>query len=380
MEQSSDRIQYVDFMRGFAVIIMVMGHSIDSVLSIDERATTLFRLHDAVRGFTAPLFLFVAGYAFSVATEKNWAAYLSLSSPTLKRFGKIALLLIIGYALHFPFFSLHKILFEASSQEYMQFFQADVLHCVALSLLLLHLIIFVTRTPRAFARTTFGVAATVIVATPIVWSVDLAPRFSSILAPYLNQHQQSIFPLFPYASYLLAGAVTGHYFLEAKRNNREGNFFHRTVFLGVGVMISALMLDLIPISIYPPHDYWKASPLFFLIRLSIVLLIVVGFWAMRRIPPVAARQLKLLGQASLFVYVFHLVLVYGSAANNGLAQVVGQTLVYRDAFIVALLVLVVMVAIVHLWRYLRTYGYFPARFVQAVMAGTLFFYFFTNPY
>lgn len=380
MEQSPGRIQCIDFMRGFAVIVMVVGHSIDSVLSIDERTTALFRLHDAVRGFTAPLFLFVSGFAFSVATERKWATYLSLSTPTLKRFGNIVLLLIIGYALHSPFFSLNKILFEANLQEYMQFFQVDVLHCVAISLLLLHLIIFVTRTPRAFALSTLGVAAAIIVATPIVWSVDFAPLISSVLSPYFNQQQLSIFPLFPYASYLLAGAVTGHFFLEANRKKREGIFFLRVVLWSGSFVIGALVLDIIPISIYPAHDYWKASPLFILIRFGIVLLIVAGFWATRRIPPVAARQLTLLGQASLFVYVFHLVLVYGSAANNGLAQVLGQTLVYHEALLVALLVLAVVIVIVHVWHYLLTYRYFPARFAQALTVGTLFFYFFINPY
>ena len=367
-------------MRGFAVIVMVIGHSIDSVLSMDERTSTLFQWHDAVRGFTAPLFLFVSGYAFSVATEKKWAAYLSLSTPTLKRFGKIALLLIIGYALHFPFFSLNKILFETNSQEYIQFFQVDVLQCVAISLLLLHLMIFVAKSSRVFALMALGVAVTIIVATPIVWSVDLSPFVSSVLAPYFNQQQLSIFPLFPYASFLLAGAVAGHFFLDAKRNNTERVFFNKVVLCGVVLVIGSLVLDLIPTSIYPPHDYWKASPLFFFMRIGIILLIVSGFWAVREIPSALASQLTLLGRSSLFVYVIHLVLVYGSAANSGLAQVVGQTLVYGDALIVALLVLAVMIAILHLWHYLHTYHYVPARFAQAVTVGTLFFYFFTNPY
>jgi uncharacterized membrane protein len=380
MQLQPGRIQYLDFMRGFAVVVMVMGHSIDSVLSLEARTTELFRLYDAIRGFTAPLFLFVSGYAFSIATEKSWPAFLSVGSPVLKRLSKILLILTVGYALHFPFFSFDKLLHDTRSEEYAQFFQVDVLHCVAISLILLHLIIFLTRTPRAFALTTLGIAAAIILATPIVWSINFAPVISPVVSPYLNQKQLSIFPLFPYAAFLFAGTVTGHFYLEARRKNAERLFFLRLVPFSVVAGICGLVFDLLPLSVYPVHDYWKTSPNFFLIRIGIVLLITAGFYAVRRIPPLVARQLVTLGQASLFVYAVHLVAVYGSAANSGLMQIVGQTLAYRDAFIVALIVLLVMIAVVHVWNYLRTHHYFPARFAQIALAGTLLFYFFTKPY
>jgi uncharacterized membrane protein len=380
MRQQPGRIQYLDLMRGFAVVLMVMGHSIDSVLSLEARTTELFRLYDAIRGFTAPLFLFVSGYAFSIATEKSWQNFLSVSSPLVKRLGKIVLLLLVGYVLHFPFFSFDKLLYDTRSEEYTQFFQVDVLHCVAISLILLHLIIFLTRTPRAFALTTLGIAAAIILSTPIVWSINFAPIISPVVSPFLNQKQLSIFPLFPYAAFLLAGTATGHFYLAARRTNKEREFFRGLVRLSIVAGLAGLVFDLLPLSIYPPHDYWKASPNFFLIRIGIILLITTGFYAVQRIPPLVVRQLAVLGQASLFVYIVHLVAVYGSAANNGLMQVVGQTLVYHEAFVVASVVLLAMIALVHLWNYLRTHHYFPARFAQLALAGTLLFYFFTKPY
>ena len=380
MPQQPGRIQYLDFLRGFAVVLMVMGHSIDSVLSLEARTTELFRLYDAIRGFTAPLFLFVSGYAFSIATEKSWPAFLSVSAPVVKRFSKILLLLLVGYALHFPFFSFDKLLHATRSEEYAQLFQVDVLHCVALSLILLHLIIFLTRTPRTFALTTLGVAAAIVLTTPVIWSIDLSPVLSPMVSPYFNQKQLSIFPLFPYAAFLFAGTATGHFYLEARQMSNERRFFRKLVGFSLVAGLSGLVFDLLPYNIYPPHDYWKASPNFFLIRIGIILLITTGFYAIRRIPPLVARQLVVLGQASLFVYIIHLVAVYGSAANNGLMQIVGQTLVYHDAFIIASVLLLVMIGVVHVWNYLRTHHYFPARFAQIALAGTLLFYFFTKPY
>ena len=157
-------------------------------------------------------------------------------------------------------------------------------------------------------------------------------------------------------------------------------FFRRVVALAVVAGAAGIVFDLLPVSLYPPHDYWKSSPDFFLVRLSIIFLVVAGFYAIRRMPPPIADQLVKLGQASLIVYVVHLVIVYGSSANSGLMQVVGQRLGYPQAVLVGAGVLAGMILLVHAREYLRTHHYVPLRFVQIAAAGMLLFNFFTNPW
>jgi len=376
----SNRIQVIDLMRGIAVIVMVMGHSIDAVLNMDVRSTELFRLYDAVRGFTAPMFLFVSGLTFAIATEKRWAEFLTLTRPLLRRMLKILLVLAIGYALHFPFFSFTKLVNEAGPLEMEQFFQVDVLHCVAGSLLFLHLLVVLTRTPRRFAITTLALATGIVITAPFIWNMDLASALSPVVAPYFNQKQMSIFPLFPYAAFLLVGAVVGHFFLAATKTDRARAFFAGILCLGVTAGVCGLLFDPIPVSLYPPHDFWKTSPNFFLIRLGIVMVVTAGVYFLRRVPSLVGRLLAVLGQASLFVYVVHLIVVYGSAANDGLTQAVGRTLHYPQAFGIALLVLCGMLVVVHAWNYMRAHYSFSSKFVQAAFASTLLFYFFTKPY
>src|SRR5438093_840269 len=124
-------------MRGVAVVVMVIGHSIDSVLALDARSTEAFRLYDAVRGLTAPIFLFVSGFAFAIVTERHWDECRTFSRRLRGRLLKVILLLMIGYALHLPFFSFNKLLYETKPEAYAQLFQADMLHCVAAGILLL---------------------------------------------------------------------------------------------------------------------------------------------------------------------------------------------------------------------------------------------------
>jgi uncharacterized membrane protein len=367
-------------MRGFAVIFMVMGHSIDSVLSRELRTTEGFILYDAVRGFTAPIFLFVSGYAYIVATEKRWSEFRTFSKPVLQRLMKVALLFVIGYALHFPFFSLNKILHQSGPQELAQFFQVDVLHCVGASLLMLQLMLFAAPTRREFALSVAVIATGIVVLAPLIWRIDFAPLVSPFLSPYFNQMQPSIFPLFPFAAFMFSGVVVGHFYLEAKEKRTEDTFVRDLLLFAVVAVALGIDFDLLPWSLYPEHDYWKTSPNWFLVRVGIVTLITGAFYYVRRLPAVLEKNLITLGQASLLIYPVHLLIVYGSAANFGLMQHVGQTLAAHQAVLVGLIVLTAMLLFTYAWNYFRKNFHIPARLIQAGLASSLVYTFMTRPW
>lgn len=374
------RVQFIDIMRGVAVIIMVMGHSIDSVLSTEARATEAFRFYDAVRGFTAPMFLFVSGFAFTIVTERKWGEYKTFSSSLRKRLWKMLLLLTIGYALHLPYFSFPKLLHEAGPEDYARLFQVDVLHCVAAGIGILQLAVFLSRSPEMFARIALMIAGLIACVTPVVWSVDLARTVSAAVAPYFNQASASIFPVFPYATFMLSGAAASHYFLRMQRAGQERRFFAVAVALAFVVAICGFVFDLLPITFYPAHDYWRASPNFVLIRLGAVVLVTAGFFYVGKLPAAVEQPVLALGKVSLPVYACHLILVYGSPLNNGLQQVVGKTLPYTAAAAVGVAVLGGMTLLAYLWNYVRVHHVWPWRIVQAGFASTIVYLFFTNPW
>ncbi|MFN0156770.1 MAG: heparan-alpha-glucosaminide N-acetyltransferase domain-containing protein [Bacteroidota bacterium] len=380
MKNPTDRIQFIDIMRGVAVVVMVVGHSIDSVLSNGSRSSEMFRLYDAVRGFTAPMFLFVSGLAFSVATEKKWDAYRHIGRPLFHRLGRILLLLIIGYALHLPFFSLNKILYQATSADYAQLFQADVLHCVAISLLILQAIVLCVRTPRTWAIVVSIIAMVCVCLSPVVWGIDFAPLVSPILSPYFNQTQISIFPLFPFSGFLFIGAMTGHFFLNARRHDLEREFFKKISLAGIVMGICGIVFEFFPISLYSPHDYWKSSPIFFFVRLAIVFVLTSGFFFLRSLPDIVSKNIILLGQSSLLVYVLHIMIVYGSPANSGLAQIVGRALSYPSAIAVGALVLFCMLGVVYGWNTLHTRHVVRARYIQVTLVSLIVLIFLIKPH
>jgi surface polysaccharide O-acyltransferase-like enzyme len=90
--------------------------------------------------------------------------------------------------------------------------------------------------------------------------------------------------------------------------------------------------------------------------------------------------LMVLGQSSLFVYVVHLVVVYGSVANLGLADILGQNLSVPAAAAVALGVLLSMTVLASGFRYLRGTHRVHLRVAQAGVATLLMYLFVTRPY
>ncbi len=380
MQQTSQRVEFLDLLRGIAVVIMVMGHSIDAVLSAAVRSSELFRAYDSLRGFTAPIFLFIAGFSFAVATERKWDQYHLVGPLFWRRVGRMMFLLVLGYLLHLPFFSLNKLVHAAQPDDLSRMFQVDVLHCLAVTTLLLQALVMTAPTPGVFARRTAVLAAAVALLAPLFWNVDMASIVSAPLAPFFNQREATIFPFFPFAAFFMAGTVAGHWFLSARAAGQEQRYFTRLAVAGMAAVLGAAVIDRIPWSLYPPHDYWKASPDLILLRLGIVLAYVTIFSYLRNIPSFLNDQLVSLGRASLLVYVVHLMVVYGSVLEPGLMQRIGQTLPPPAAFAAALGVLAAMTLLARGWSYVRTHHTVPSRLVQAGLAAGLVYMFLTRPY
>jgi hypothetical protein len=172
----------------------------------------------------------------------------------------------------------------------------------------------------------------------------------------------------------------GHFYLDARRSGREQVFHHGLVIIALTAVVVGLVFDLLPWSAYPAHDFWKASPDFFLIRIGAVGIVTAGFISLRRIPSTVSSRLVTLGQASLLIYVAHLVIVYGSPANPGLMQTVGQVLPVVQALTLAGTVLAGMFLTVRIWQYVRAQHLPVARFAQAATTSMLLFYFITRPW
>lgn len=379
---SPQRVQFVDLLRGWAVIVMIETHCVNGMLRPELRTTDVYSVLTYINGLVAPTFLFASGLAYALTTHRKLAEYLSFGRPLFKQLGRLLLILACGYLLHIPRFEYYHLRYEAGAEAWKEFFQADILHCIAVSLLLLQLLLLVLRSERrmywAVALFTIGILA----ATPVLWSIDFWQFLPPVTAAYLNGLHYSLFPLFPWTAFLFSGALVGHFYVAARGRGDEtsvGTMMRAAAGTGIALIILSFVLEKFELLVYSSVNYWLTGPSFVLLRIGIVLLLLYGMFlyeSRRGVRP--ASVVALVGRQSLVVYVVHLTALYGKVGSRSLVNVVGASFGPLEVLVTALVLLGAMIAIALAWDQIKKKSPRLKRAVQAVVAGALVLVFFVR--
>jgi uncharacterized membrane protein len=380
-EPGKVRYLFVDLLRAWAVILMIEGHVLNGLLRPDLKETTLFAIIHFLNGIVAPAFLFMAGFTFAVASQRKWDDYLHLRKPLFKQVRRLGFILLLAYALHLPYFSLRRTIQEATPQDIASLFQVDILHTIAVSLLILLLVLLVVRREMRLRYSALLLAAAVVFSTPVVWDFDFTNVFPLPIASYFNMMQRSIFPLFPWAGFVFCGTLSSQFFLSAQHRGEEKSMLARIFLAGAVLSLVGFLSDRLPIHVYRTYDFWHTSPSFFMIRLGIVMMALSAMWWYEKKVSPKPGLMQVIGQESLFVYALHIVIVYGSAIPNGsLAQIFGSKLNYAGCSAVFLALATVTCFIAVVWHYLKTDRKTVSRVVQYATVVVLLYFFVTRPY
>lgn len=379
---SKPRYEFIDVYRSIIILLMLEGHIVRAVLDTSLQRTMAFTVHEFFHGITAPAFLFGAGLTFIISTRKRWEDFHHWGKPLARRIGRLLLIICLGLTVHLPFLSFRKTLLEGTQQQYLTLFQCDVLICIGIGLLTLHGLLFFFKKESYFYSLVALVVAVTCFLTPLVWDIDFLPLLPIPVAQLFNTMHGSPFPLFPFVGYLYAGVILSWEFLVAIQRNREALFMRRVALVGLGLIAAGIMIDALPISVYPTYNFWYTSPNYFFIRTGGLLLLVSGCWHgtqyLRR-PP---SSLTLLGRESLFVYGLHLPIVYGSVVNlrNNLTYSIGPTMDVMATAGVTIGAIVAISFMAVIWHSIKTNQYYFYRLLQIGAAGTFLFKFFTRDY
>lgn len=380
MHHSKQRYLFIDLLRFLAVVFMIQGHTFDTLLNFDDRSTILFFAHDFFHGFIAPMFLFASGVAFGIATMKRWEEHAVFSQHVARRFGKFFGLLLIGYALHLPFFSLKKILNEATPAEIAAWLQVDVLHCIAVTMLILQSAVLILKDEKRFTIFSAAAAAIIIFLSPIIWNMDLTATLPLWLASYFNAGNNSWFPLFPWSAYILCGVVFASFFLNAKEHHHAMAVMQKTVSLSIVVLCLSLIIINLPTNIYPAHDVWRVNPLIIFARLGFVLLVTSGVFFAEHAYKFPSHIPQILGRESLFIYVVHLLILYGSVVNKGLKQLLLPTYSAFEALAIFVVVFMAISAFTFGWYHVKKHYAKFAISARILVAAMFLILFLTRPY
>jgi len=308
------RAGYIDWMRGLAVLIMILGHVVDSWTVLGPvRQTDGYYYLLILTGMGAPMFLWLAGLALPLAghARVRRGATPSEASRLLQRRGWQ----IFGLAL---LFRLQAYLFSHGAS-LIGLFKVDILNVMGLSLVAAAWLWGRNHHPRG--RVVWAAAATVaiLVLTPLMRVWEWPGLLPGPLEWYLRPTPtRTTFTLLPWSAFVTAGLVVGE-IVAATPPAARGVRFHLAV-LGVGVAMTgiAYALSFQPTPL-PGSQFWTTSSAFFGIRLGVLIgtfgllylaLRPDGLWA-RHTWPRGWSPIALLGRSSLFIYWVHVELVYG---------------------------------------------------------------------
>jgi hypothetical protein len=334
------RYSFLDLFRGLVVLLMI----------------------ELLHGITAPAFLFGAGFTFAIASQRRWDQLTRITPAFLRRIWRAVLIILIGYALHLPYFSLTKTLTEATALEWRELLAFDVLQSIGVSLIFLRILVLIVRQERLFLLLAGFFAVAVIYTTPLVWNESLGETLSPAVLMALNGLSGSYFPLFPNAAFLLAGVVVSWSFLRHAEQGTEAHFMVQLFTGGALAIVGSLFLDALPFHMYARYDFWYTSPNYFWMKLGGLAIILSTLWFLeshvRHAPERdiwMPRWLIILGVESLLVYVLHSLLLYGSVLNPymNMKVLLGTQLSVGESLMAFVALLSSMILAAWGWRYLK---------------------------
>lgn len=294
---------------------MIHGHTLDALLSNFQKSSSFWIFWQNIRGFTAPLFLFASGIAFSISTL-NRKEYFYISKKFLERIRRIIFIIMLGYILHLPYFSLRKILFNLNFADLNSFFNVDILQTIGVSILLLQILYFISRNEEIFLKLVFFLFT-------IFYFLTIYFKVNEVNLPLflLKYFKNSLFPLTPFSLYLFSGCLIGYFFLFYKNKNAFFNFSLISLLIFLIFKILSLKLDII----------------FF--RISVLSFISFLFLYLENKENKVLKILQIFGKESLIVYFWHLPIVYGWVINKGLRHYLSGKLSFLEVYLLFLFLL-----------------------------------------
>jgi uncharacterized membrane protein len=314
------RKPYLDWLRGIAVIVMVAAHVTDAWTRVEDRQRDLYGYTVIIAGLAAPLFLFLAGLTLSMAASARATA---VGHRAAARMAGVRGLQIFALAF----------LFRLQAQllgwgPLVNLLKVDILNIMGLAMLAAA--ILWSLSPHRVVRMALFALATAALAmsTPLVreagWLAALPDAMEAYVRPLAGRTN---FVLFPWAGFLLGGAITGELVQAARTDRAERRLQLGLLIAGIAGIAAAYALSFQP-SIYPNANFWTSSPTFFFMRLGLNTALVPAAWAIDRChgfarrrwaglftePDVPGRVITTLGRSSLFVYWIHVEMAYGAIA------------------------------------------------------------------
>jgi uncharacterized membrane protein len=346
-----ERLLFVDLLRGLAVMVMIEVHAVNGLMRPAYRESLWFAPLDFINGLVAPVFLFLAGFAFHVAVQRNSAALRTWGPALRKTLARIGLIWLLGYLLHIPSFSLRSWYRDATTEQWQHFFSIDILQCIACGLLLLLLLRLIVTRDRIFLGMVTLLGCAAVVPASGIYQMDLLTVLPLWFASYIAPVSSTLFPLLPWFGFMAAGVLVSCFFLRAAAQGREDHFLYTVA--GIGWVLVLVCLPLLAWFNHQLGVLFDERPhvLFFAARLGgVCILLGLCYWLCRG-RETLSPSIVCAGQETLMIYCIHLQVLYRPIwQGHSLVELVAQRFSVTASLLSAIVLVGVMLVVARLWQ------------------------------
>nr|WP_321234211.1 heparan-alpha-glucosaminide N-acetyltransferase domain-containing protein [uncultured Psychroserpens sp.] len=333
----ANRLFFIDAVRAFAILMMLQGHFIDTLLNpiYRDSSNMAFQVWHYFRGITAPTFFTISGLVFLYlllrARDKGEDKF-----RVKKGIYRGLLLIAIGYMLRIDFFGWIRGDFSS------YFFVVDVLQCIGLSLILLILCYVLLRKHcKLLSLLLLVLGCLCFLTEPLYRSIDLN-HIPKIFANYLTKVNGSIFTILPWFGFTAFGGFLATIFFSHVHRRR-----FRLVTILSFFITGFLLIDCSGWLFMKLHYWFDVQILkevayynYLFPRLGNVLLLFGVFYGAE--PFLKGLLIGKIGQKTLSIYVIHFIIIFGSFTGLGLKHFYLKALNPTQAILGALAFIVVV--------------------------------------
>jgi uncharacterized membrane protein len=301
------RLEYIDWLRGFAVVCMIVWHAIDAWTLPAARVGSLFDLIATAGGFAAPLFLFLAGVSVALAGEAGAARgpRAAASWRLQKRGWEIFLIAHL--------FRLTSFIFNPMGS-WSGILKPDILNVMGLGLVAAAFCWGRATTAARRVAWLLAPAIAIVLVTPWVrrweWLDTLHVHASRLEAYFRPVPGIGVFSVFPWVAFVFAGAFIGSLMATSPTRADDARSQRFVAAGGLAVVAAGWAGSYLPSLLR--SDFWATSLSLFLIRIGAMTVGLTLAWLWLARPWRRwGSPLAVLGRASLFVYWVHIELAYG---------------------------------------------------------------------
>jgi len=340
------RVIFVDLLRLLASFQMLHGHTLDALMAQELRQGPVFAAWSWQRGLVSVGFLFAAGIAFTLSTLGNLPKFKSNRTRVIKRWKRIGWLVLLGYLMHFPAEAWSSDPERARASLH-AFLMADVLQCIGFSIGLVQLVMHLSKTRLQVVSFAAVAAVGFFVFAPLADAVSYE-GWHRPFANYLTHRGGSLFPLFPWSGFVMAGVAAGALLCPKGARTPPREPVPRVFALTAALYLIWLVAREVPFSLVTEETTRHSVPSFAILKLAAVMSVVCVLALLGLVVKRLPKVLVTLAGESLMLYWFHLMLLYG--AGIGLGSVVGRTLPLPQAIAAAATVVVVSITVALWWH------------------------------